>query len=82
MASSSAVATGMTTKNFTVTGMSCGHCESAVRSELAELTGIEEIAVSASTGELRVTLAEGADLPDSAIIEAVDEAGYQAVPAP
>ncbi|WP_150460500.1 heavy-metal-associated domain-containing protein [Nesterenkonia ebinurensis] len=70
-----------TTKNFTVTGMSCSHCESAVRSELAELNGIQEISVSAAAGELTVTLAEGAEVPEAAIIEAVDDAGYQAEPA-
>lgn len=70
------------TKNFSVTGMSCGHCETAVRSELAELSGIEEISVSAAAGQLSVTIAEGAEISDAAIIEAVDEAGYQAVSAP
>lgn len=71
-----------TTKNFSVTGMSCGHCESAVRSELAELAGIESVEVSASAGSLAVTLGDGADVADAAIIAAVDEAGYQAVPQP
>lgn len=71
-----------TTKNFSVTGMSCGHCESAVRSELAEVAGIESVEVSASAGSLAVTLSDGADVSDAAIIEAVDEAGYQAAPQP
>ena len=72
------VVTMTSTKSFSVTGMSCGHCEAAVRSELAELAGIEAIDVSAASGSLTVTLSEGADLPDQAIVEAVDEAGYQA----
>lgn len=67
-----------TTKSFSVTGMSCGHCEAAVRGELAELAGIEEIEVSAVSGSLTVTLSEDAELVDQAIVEAVDEAGYLA----
>ena len=66
------------TKSFSVTGMSCGHCEEAVRGELTDLAGIEGIDVSAPAGSLTVTLSEGADLPDQVIVKAVDEAGYQA----
>lgn len=66
------------TKNFSVTGMSCGHCESAVRSELEELGGISAVAVSAAEGTLSVTLADDASLSDQDIINAVDEAGYTA----
>lgn len=66
------------TKTFTVTGMSCGHCESAVRSELEELSGISAITVSAAEGNLSVTLADDATLSDQDIINAVDEAGYTA----
>lgn len=64
---------------YTVTGMSCAHCESAVREELDELTGIAEVQVSASAGELRVTPQEGAEVQDQAVIAAVEEAGYAAV---
>lgn len=71
-----------TIRNFTVTGMSCGHCESAVRSELTQVTGIESVEVSASAGTLTVTFSDGADVADAAIIEAVDEAGYQAAAQP
>ena len=67
-----------TTKDFSVTGMSCEHCESAVRSELEELAGISAITVSAAAGTLSVTLAEGASVSDQDIINAVDEAGYEA----
>ena len=35
---------------YQVTGMSCGHCESAVRSEVAKLAGVEQIEVSAASG--------------------------------
>ncbi len=66
------------TRKYTVTGMTCDHCESAVRGELAELVGIERAQVSAATGSLTVSIANGIDIPDQTIIDAVDEAGYSA----
>ena len=67
----------MTTNEFSVTGMTCGHCESAVRSEVAKVAGVEQVEVSASSGRLLVTV--GAPVADDEIIAAVDEAGYEAV---
>lgn len=64
------------TKNFKVSGMSCGHCENAVKEELSELVGIEKIDVSAQSGELKVTLSQA--VSDEQIIAAVEEAGYSA----
>lgn len=65
-----------TTQTYAVTGMTCGHCESAIRAELSQVSGIEEVDVSASTGRLAVTVTRPVD--DAVIIEAVDEAGYRA----
>lgn len=65
-----------TTQTYAVTGMTCGHCESAIRAELSQVSGIEEVDVSASTGRLAVTATRPVD--DAVIIEAVDEAGYRA----
>lgn len=66
-----------TTTEYQVTGMSCGHCETAIRSEVSEIPGVTGIEVSAQTGRLAVT----ADQPveDATVIAAVDEAGYTAV---
>lgn len=66
-----------TTTEYQVTGMSCSHCESAVRKEVSKLDGIEAIDVSAANGRLIVTAA--APIADDAVIAAVDEAGYAAV---
>lgn len=65
-------------RHFTVTGMSCGHCEQAVRDELDEVDGIAGIEVSAAKGTLTVTIEPGSDVDDDDIIDAVDEAGYEA----
>lgn len=67
----------MTTTEYQVTGMSCGHCEAAVREEVGKLPGVQKIDVSAATGSLVVT--SEAALDDAAVLAAVDEAGYSAV---
>ncbi|MBB4072160.1 copper chaperone [Leucobacter sp. OH2974_COT-288] len=66
----------METVTFTVTGMSCGHCEKAIRTEVSQLPGVQQLAVSSATGSLSVT---GTALDANAIIAAVAEAGYEAV---
>ncbi|GAB2515845.1 Copper chaperone CopZ [Corynebacterium atrinae] len=66
-----------TTTEYQVTGMSCGHCESAIRGEVANIPGVTGIEVSAATGRLAVTSEELID--DAAVIAAVDEAGFTAV---
>lgn len=67
----------MTIKNeYRVTGMSCGHCEAAVRGEVSKLAGVESLEVSAATGVLVVE--SRAPLSDDEVFAAVDEAGYEA----
>lgn len=66
----------MTTTEFAVTGMSCGHCENAVRAEVSQISGVETIDVSAQSGRLVITSSTPVD--DAAVIAAVDEAGYAA----
>ena len=67
----------MNTNTYAVTGMSCGHCENAIRSEVERIDGITGIEVSAADGRLAVT-ADG-PLDDAAVLAAVDEAGSEAV---
>lgn len=67
----------MSTSEYQVTGMTCGHCEMSVREEVSEIPGVQDIQVSARTGRLVVTSTGPVD--DAAVIAAVDEAGYQAV---
>lgn len=69
----------MTTTEFQVTGMTCGHCEMSVREEVEKIAGVEAIDVSAQTGRLVVTSASVVDT--ESVIAAVDEAGYRAVAA-
>lgn len=67
----------MSTTEYQVTGMSCGHCESAIRAEVSQIPGVTDIQVSATTGHLAVIAETRVD--DAAVIAAVDEAGYEAV---
>ncbi|CAH0122866.1 hypothetical protein SRABI121_00035 [Microbacterium sp. Bi121] len=67
----------MSTTEYQVTGMTCGHCEMSVREEVGQVAGVDAIEVSAQTGKLVVTAS--APLDDAAILAAVDEAGYSAV---
>ncbi|MFF3025879.1 MULTISPECIES: heavy-metal-associated domain-containing protein [unclassified Microbacterium] len=66
----------MNTTTYAVTGMTCGHCEGSVRSEVAKLDGVTGIEVSAASGTLVVT--SDSALDDAAVLAAVDEAGYRA----
>ncbi|MFJ6284755.1 heavy-metal-associated domain-containing protein [Pseudarthrobacter oxydans] len=67
----------MTTTEFLVTGMTCGHCEMSVREEVQEVPGVTGVEVSHQTGRLAVT----SDQPvnDAVVLAAVQEAGYQGV---
>ena len=60
---------------YQVTGMSCGHCEHAIRAEVGVLPGVAAVDVSAATGVLVV---HGHAVTDAAVLAAVEEAGYQA----
>ncbi|GAA1928613.1 heavy-metal-associated domain-containing protein [Brevibacterium antiquum] len=68
----------MTTTTINVTGMTCGHCEAAVREELGALPGVTDVAVELNAGgDSPVTITSERDLDDGAISAAVDEAGYE-----
>lgn len=67
----------MEATTYQVTGMSCAHCEAAIRDEVAKIDGVARIEVSAGSGIL--TVESALPLDDAAVLEAVDEAGYEAV---
>ena len=69
----------MSTNQYQVTGMSCGHCENAIRAEVSQIPGVTNIEVSADTGRLAVTV--DGQIDDAAVVAAVSEAGYEAVQA-
>jgi len=62
---------------YTVTGMTCGHCEASVRGEVSKIEGVQDVRVSAASGSL--TIVASGEVADAAVLAAVDEAGYSAV---
>ena len=69
-----------TTTTYLVSGMTCGHCVSAVAEEVGKLDGVSGVEVDlVPGGQSRLTVTSTTKLPASAVAEAVDEAGYDLV---
>ncbi len=64
----------MTTLNFNVTGMTCAACSARVEAAIRRLPGVADVAVGLLTNSARV---EG-DVEPSAVVAAVERAGYRA----
>ena len=62
-----------TTLTFSVPGMTCGHCEAAIKQEVGAVAGVTGVAVDLETKDVVVT---GADLDREALVAAIDEAGF------
>jgi copper chaperone CopZ len=58
---------------LSVPGMTCGHCEAAVRHEVGALPGVTRVDVDLDTKDVVVT---GIGLDRAAIVGAIDEAGF------
>jgi copper ion binding protein len=65
----------MSSANYTVVGMTCGHCVAAVTEEVAQLPGVTAVDVDLASGGLTVT--SDAAVDESAVRAAVEEAGYE-----
>ena len=63
---------------FTVTGMTCAHCQRAVTEEISAVAGVESVTIDLASGSVTVTADRPVDRAD--IAAAVDEAGYVLVP--
>ena len=60
---------------YTVAGMSCGHCKSAVEGEVGRVPGVESVNADLDT---KLVVVRGQALADDALRAAIDEAGYEA----
>ncbi|GAA2027990.1 heavy-metal-associated domain-containing protein [Terrabacter terrae] len=68
--------TEQSTTSYLVTGMTCGHCASAVSSEISQLPGVTGVNVNlVAGGTSTVTVTSAAPLPKAEIATALDEAG-------
>lgn len=63
----------MTTLTYSVPGVSCAHCQSAITEEVAGVAGVASVDVDLETKTVTVT---GDELDEAAIVAAIDEAGY------
>lgn len=63
------------TSTYTVTGMTCGHCVTAVTNEISALDGVADVQVDLGSGAVTVT--SDTPLSDEDVRAAVDEAGYE-----
>ncbi|MBU3701810.1 MAG: heavy-metal-associated domain-containing protein [Acidimicrobiia bacterium] len=63
----------MTVRTYSVPAISCGHCKSAIESEVAPLAGVESAVVDIDARTLTVI----GDVSEDAVRAAVDEAGYE-----
>ena len=62
----------MTTRTYSVPGISCDHCRAAIETEFAKLPAVERVTVDI---DAKTVLVEG-DLSDDEGRAAIDEAGY------
>ena len=67
----------METKTYSVPGMHCGHCKAAVTRELESVSGVHTVDVDLAT---KLVTVGGESLDEAALIDAIDEAGYDAAP--
>ncbi len=68
----------MRSSTWLVNGMTCAHCVQAVQAEVGKLAGVASVQIDLERKQVVVT---GDEIDDAAVVAAVDEAGYDAVPA-
>ena len=68
----------MSTATYTVVGMTCQHCVSAVSEEVSAIPTVTDVAVDLTEGRLTVT--SDAPISSADIRAAVEEAGYEVSP--
>jgi len=67
----------MTTEQFRVPEMSCQHCVNAITKEVTALAGVQKVEITLN--DKLVTVEHGPQIDTSAIVAAINEAGYEDV---
>jgi copper chaperone len=67
----------MANVTYQVPGISCGHCKSAIESEVGALADVESVLVDIETRTVEVV----GTADDAPVRAAIVEAGYEAAPA-
>jgi copper chaperone CopZ len=63
----------MTTRTYSVPGISCGHCKNAIEGELTPLDSVESALVDIDAKTVTVV----GEITEADVRAAVDEAGYE-----
>jgi copper chaperone len=63
----------MTTRIYTVPGVSCDHCKHAIEGEVSSVSGVDRVDVDVTAKT--ATVVGAAD--DTAVRAAIDDAGYE-----
>src|SRR3954469_16270135 len=61
---------------YLVAGMTCAHCEAAVKQEVGTVAGVTAVDVDLESKLVRI---HGSGVDQGAAVAAIDEAGYDAV---
>ena len=61
---------------YSVPGVTCEHCRTAIVNEVSVVAGVEFVGVDLAA---KVVNVRGRDLSDEAVRAAIDEAGYEVV---
>ena len=64
----------MSTITYSVPDISCGHCRTAITSEVSTVAGVESVEVDLDAKTVTVT---AEPLDEAAIVAAIDDAGYE-----
>jgi copper chaperone len=62
-------------RSYTVAGMSCGHCKTAVTEEVERVAGVDAVGVDLDTKRVVV---RGENVSDEDVRAAIVDAGYEA----
>ena len=61
-------------RTYSVPGISCGHCKTAIEGEVGKVVGVDSVSVDIDAKTVLVVLAD--NVTDDDIRAAIDEAGY------
>jgi copper ion binding protein len=65
------------THDFSVPGISCGHCKAAIEETVGEVAGV--LSVDVDVDAKTVAVSSDDSVTEAALVTAIDEAGYDVV---
>ena len=60
-------------RSYSVPGISCAHCKTAIEAEVAKVAGVDHVSVDVETKTVSVQ----GEATDADVRAAIDEAGYE-----